>query len=277
MIVDGNVDYRTGNIDFPNNVNIRGDVAPGFNVRSGKNVIVEGCLDNGSFVKCGGDLVVKNGIIGEGTRIECEGDVYANYFSEAELYCSGKTVIEKYMMGGSVFSEKMIEVHGNGIKKPEISSVFGGRYYSMGSISVHSAGNMNRSTLLCCGYNPYLDFKHRETVRACAAVDSEISGILNLLRGRYGITENPETAKNKTADEKRLIVEKLKKLKELNKTRNSLSELGNKILSDIYSHENSNISVSIQKYLIPVVEIQMIRDIQVIREKRSSEIFKLPD
>ena len=64
--------------------------------------------------------------MGKSTKIECDGDLYANYINNADIYCKGKISIEKSVIGGNIFSEKSIVVKGSGIKKENMSSVFGG-------------------------------------------------------------------------------------------------------------------------------------------------------
>ena len=124
LTINGNVDYSTGNIDFPKSIIIKGDVLYGFSVKSGKNIVVEGCLEDAVFLKCSGNLFVGKGIMGKTTKIECDGDLYANYINNADIYCKGNISIEKSVIGGNIFSEKSIEVKGSGIKKENMSFSF---------------------------------------------------------------------------------------------------------------------------------------------------------
>ena len=270
MIINSNVDYSTGNIDFPKSILIKGDVLYGFNVKSGKDIIVEGCLEKGVFLKCTGDLIVKRGIIGKETRVECGGDVFVNYFNDAELYSKGKTVVEKSLIGGAVFSEKSIEVHGAGIKS---SSTFGGEYYTMGRIILHSAGNANRETLLCCGYNPYIDYKHKEAVKACAALDIEMSKITGLLINKYNISEKKGNLKNLSSGVKEKVLEELKKLKKLTESRKKIDGVRQSLEKKIYSSDSRSLSIEIMEHITPVVNIQIIHDSQVITEKTGPKVF----
>src|SRR5437762_91037 len=47
--VDGNVDFKVGNVDFDGRVTIKGDVLPGFNVKATGDVAITGMVENASI------------------------------------------------------------------------------------------------------------------------------------------------------------------------------------------------------------------------------------
>ena len=53
----------------------------------------------------------------------------------------------------------------------------------------------NSETILCCGYNPYIDYKLKEAVKVCAALDIEISRITAVLQSKYHLSDNPDSIK----------------------------------------------------------------------------------
>ena len=57
------VDLSTGNINFDGSLHIKGDVADGVAVDVSGSVLVEGVVARATIV-AGGDIVIKNGIIG---------------------------------------------------------------------------------------------------------------------------------------------------------------------------------------------------------------------
>lgn len=60
-VVNGNVDFKTGNIEFPGSIIVSGEIMSGFSVVSGENVIAK--VISGD-VKANGNIIVKEGIIG---------------------------------------------------------------------------------------------------------------------------------------------------------------------------------------------------------------------
>ncbi|HAX17974.1 MAG TPA: hypothetical protein DCY00_05200, partial [Actinobacteria bacterium] len=141
MIIESNVDYQTGNVYFAKSVVVKGDITTGFTVKSDKDIYVEGSAEDGSIINCKGNLEVSGGIIGSRTRINVEGNITAGHVQDAVIYCQGKTVIIKTLIGGMIFSKKSLTVSGRNIHRQGRTALYGGRYYSMSKIKIHSAGN----------------------------------------------------------------------------------------------------------------------------------------
>lgn len=68
--IDGDVDFRFGNLDFIGSIEIKGDVLPGFVVKAKKGIVVNGSVKGGNLTTVEGDIVVK-GLIhgGDGARV----------------------------------------------------------------------------------------------------------------------------------------------------------------------------------------------------------------
>jgi uncharacterized protein len=89
-MVEGNVDYTSGNIRFNGNVTIRGNIQPGFEVFADGDVVVMGDVE-GAVIKAGRDIRVSGGIIGKGSQPVSAGrDIYAKHVQNAcvEAQCS---------------------------------------------------------------------------------------------------------------------------------------------------------------------------------------------
>lgn len=56
LLVKGNVDYSTGNIEFPGEVHIKGDVKPDFVVKAKRNIVVEGIIEAATVVSFEGSV-----------------------------------------------------------------------------------------------------------------------------------------------------------------------------------------------------------------------------
>lgn len=102
LIIKGDVDVSTGNIDFIGNIIIKGEVKENFKVISKKNITINTSAI-GATVIADGDVVVGMGSINsdiiskgnmkigfcEGSKIECGGDLTAQTFISSNIYCSG--------------------------------------------------------------------------------------------------------------------------------------------------------------------------------------------
>lgn len=128
--VEGDVDYRSGNIDFNGNVIIKGVVREGFevkatgditvmkdvesaNVVSGRDLIVYGgiiCRGNNYKMICGRDLIVSHL---QNATVEVQRDIIiGNSCVQSNVYCNGKMIIKKQkgtIIGGIVYAMEGIE------------------------------------------------------------------------------------------------------------------------------------------------------------------------
>ncbi|GAB4370601.1 MAG: hypothetical protein Kow009_07020 [Spirochaetales bacterium] len=83
--VPGNVDYHTGNIDFPGDLMIDRDIQEGFQVRTGGGILCKGTI-YASNVFCKGDLVVSGGILGKNkSKIVVEGSVQVRFLENCYI------------------------------------------------------------------------------------------------------------------------------------------------------------------------------------------------
>lgn len=91
--IRGDVDLKTGHVDFEGNIVVSGTVQSGFRVKGGSltaNEILKAEVD------ITGDLVVFGGIIGAAVR--CGGNVRARYIHDAQVEALGDVVVEKEIL-----------------------------------------------------------------------------------------------------------------------------------------------------------------------------------
>ena len=138
---------------------------------------------------------------------------------------------------------------------------------------LHSAGNENSETILCCGYNPYIDYKLKEAEKVCAALDVEISRITSLLQSKYHLSEIPDSIKKVSPEAKTIILDKLKKLKELTESKKKIEEVKVKSLAKLYSEDEDKLSIEILKHTTPVVFVQILRRVEKISGKTGPKVF----
>lgn len=123
--ITGDIDYQTGDINFPGDLTITGTVRSGFSVETKGSLFIKGSIED-CKIKCRGNLVVTGGAFGSGSgSIECQGAVKVRHLenfktsAEGEIVVSedilhgkvtaGKTVIAKAILGGTIASMTGIE------------------------------------------------------------------------------------------------------------------------------------------------------------------------
>ncbi|MEW6668754.1 MAG: FapA family protein [Thermodesulfobacteriota bacterium] len=95
--IRGDVDLKTGHVEFQGNITVSGTVQSGFRVKGGSltaNEILK------AEVEVTGDLVVFGGIIG--ATVRCGGNVRARYIHEAHVEALGDVVIEKEILDSRI-------------------------------------------------------------------------------------------------------------------------------------------------------------------------------
>ena len=154
--VAGDVDYHTGNIDYPGNVHIQGSVRAGFTVKAEGNVVVGDSLDDGARVTAGANVAVKNGIIGEKTRVAAAGGVYAKFVNEAKVRAKGEVVVSEYILNASVQSADSVSVLGLS-QSPNRGMIAGGFVVAGQEIQAQRIGTESAGpTNLVAGVDPAL-------------------------------------------------------------------------------------------------------------------------
>jgi uncharacterized protein len=111
-VVKGNVDFSTGNISYPGDVVINGDVKADFSVHTEGNIIVRGTVEAAEIVSTGGNIDVKKGIIGtqkeKKAKIVAEGSLKALFIQEAVISAGKDIEVGSYILNSSVHSENEV-------------------------------------------------------------------------------------------------------------------------------------------------------------------------
>ena len=91
--VNGDVDFKTGNINFNGNVIVKGNVKEGFLVECEELIANE---INGGVIKIRGDLKVSNGIVN--ADIQTQGSIQAKFLNKTKLYGYGDMMVTREIM-----------------------------------------------------------------------------------------------------------------------------------------------------------------------------------
>jgi hypothetical protein len=129
-VVNGDVDFSTGNIQFNGNVVINGTVPDGFEVKADGDIIVNKIVES-ARLEAGRDIIIKGGIQGKGkglvlagrdlrvgyaqnARLEAEGNIYIDNFAVNSYICTSKCLSMQSkkgtVIGGEIFAQRGIDV-----------------------------------------------------------------------------------------------------------------------------------------------------------------------
>lgn len=158
LLIRGDVDVSSGNIDFIGDIIIKGNVLEGFAVTSKKNITINGSVTSGT-ITADGNITVKLGCINSTLHSEL-GSIKLDFCENSSLY-AGRDVEASSFVGGQVFAGKDIIASGKGI-------MMGGKYTALENISASVIGSESYAkTLITLGNNAVLTEEmenHKHTI-----------------------------------------------------------------------------------------------------------------
>lgn len=116
--VNGDLDLKTGNIDFIGNVVIRGNVPSGYEVKAGGDIKIFGLVE-AAAIYAEGNIVISGGVSGshKGSLI-ANGNIQAAYLNQADVQAEQDVFVEnsilhsKIQAGGSLYCRKALIIGG---------------------------------------------------------------------------------------------------------------------------------------------------------------------
>ncbi|WP_373481558.1 DUF342 domain-containing protein [Acetobacterium sp.] len=134
MHVRKNIDFSTGNINFPGDVTIDGDVSSGFSVKAGGNLIIKGVVEDAK-IEAVGNVAIAKGIYGGNTGNVIVGkDLRCNYIENAILHVDGDITVD-YIIDGKITCNGNIYLSGS----KEL--IVGGEIQLLGELVARDIGN----------------------------------------------------------------------------------------------------------------------------------------
>jgi len=134
FVVDKDLSYDTGNIDFNATVVIRGNAEGPFKIRAKGDVLIMGVLGE-VHVSCAGSLRVQGGVFGRGKGvIEVGKEFTTKFLNQAKVFCVGDLLVEDYIMNSTVVCNGNVRVFGKGV-------IIGGVVKAAGKIEASEAGS----------------------------------------------------------------------------------------------------------------------------------------
>lgn len=108
----GDVDFKTGNIDFDGFLTIKGTVEDNFTVEASKDVEILGVYGIGSVkevISRQGSVYIKGGIAGKSKAvIKSKKDIYTKYISDATIICEGSVHVGIYCINSNIIAREVI-------------------------------------------------------------------------------------------------------------------------------------------------------------------------
>ncbi len=232
--IKSDVDYHTGNIDFPGDVVIYGNVQDGFKVRAGGSIYCHKTLD-ASEVLCGGDLFVRLGIIGRKKGVvKVKGSVEAKFIENCYLEAGGNISIKTSILNSVVHSLKRVNLGEKGI-------IVGGKVFAQNGVEAAQLGTrVGPKTEIHCG----IDFTIQQKLEWIRDKNIELAMKLNEIDRRIKDASTPS------------YIEKLKEVrKKLSQAIHKLNAASATMVNELDKNEEADVKVSASVYPGVYIEI----------------------
>lgn len=130
LVINGDVEVATGNIDFIGAVTVKGSVFEGFRVTSKRDIVINGTV-SGAEIRADGNISVKIGAIN--STITAKGSVKLGFCENSKITADG-CVESVSFVGGEIFSRQKIIASGKGI-------IMGGKLTALDGIEASVIGS----------------------------------------------------------------------------------------------------------------------------------------
>jgi uncharacterized protein (DUF342 family) len=257
FVVDGSVDFSTGNIEYDQSAVIRGDIGDGFTVKVGGALEVGGGVGEAKIM-AGGDVLIKKGFVGSGHGLlTAKGGVTLGFSSNQVIRAHGAILLEKESFNCQIWSRKSISVFG---------PLVGGLAMAFTEIGCRVAGNdLGTKTEIEAGMDyilhenkALLDEKLKELTGHLAKVTQKISRF----REAYRTRKRFSSAEAKLMLELRDMQEKIQaRLPELEKRKQAIVEQIRQ------GYERDGICVKVEKKVNPGVVIKVGPEVFRVQEE----------
>lgn len=152
--ISGEVGYATGNIRFPGNVLLKGEIQDGFRIWSGGNIYSKATID-ATEIFCKGDLRSTEGILGRnGGLVRVKGEIEAKFIENCRVDAFGSIHIKHAVMGSSLNTLADINL--------EKGKAVGGRFCFGGVMKAAQLGNEAGVRTVCNGGVNFIQLRQLE-------------------------------------------------------------------------------------------------------------------
>jgi len=112
-IVNGDVDYHTGNIEYKGDIIVKGDVRSGFGLKSGRNIVIRGSVED-CEIHAKGTVQINGGVRSSGVSlIVAGGDIRVNFLENTHVETPGNVFINREAVNCEIRAGGDIEVQWN--------------------------------------------------------------------------------------------------------------------------------------------------------------------
>ena len=173
MAIQGDINFKTGNIEAHDAVDIGGSVQPGFKVKAHGDLKIGGGVRSANVISQG-NILIQEGVSGKQTIVQATGDVDVPFVEQASITAGGTIIIRKQAYYSRIFA-------GGDIHCQEGSKVMGGILMAGGNLSVGQVGSDEASpALIAAGTDSKQYLRHEALSQEIMDKEEELERCLQL-------------------------------------------------------------------------------------------------
>lgn len=241
LIINGDVDVSSGNIDFIGNVSIRGSVFEGYKVTSKKNITVNGSV-TGAELTADGDITVRIGA--NSSLINSKGNVKLGFCENSRVNCDNDVTSVSFV-GGEVFAGKSIIATGKGV-------MMGGKYTALENIEATVIGSQSYAkTEITLGNNAVLSQEKESLMRSVAEMEDKYEQLGLIVKTLDDQSKKAKLSPDRAQLKMVSVRNRLQLQQEIKRSKARISEI------EVALELNQNLSVSIKSTIYPGVMLRI--------------------
>ncbi len=147
LLVENDVDYHTGHVDFPGDVYLTGEVHDGFKVHAEGSIYANAPLDATDIVS-GGDLTAIQGLVGrKNGAVRVGGVLRAKYVENCLIEAGSDVLVERGIMRSHIYSSGVVATSERGV-------ILGGLIFAQNGVRTRQIGTATGPPVVIhCGVN----------------------------------------------------------------------------------------------------------------------------
>jgi len=264
--VEGDVNFKTGNILFLGTVYVKGNVEDGFTVKAAGNIEIMGSVGK-CLLDAEGEIIVHQGILGKNEgKVRAGSNLVAKFIENARVEVDENVLVSDGIIHSFVDANKRILCQG------KRASIVGGRLRAANEIHAKTLGSVaGTETILEVGIDPKRKEKLSQALKRKEELEKQLEELLR----------NISTLENLKKVQRNFPEDKQKNLEELNDSRSQilkeLEEAGG-IISEINIYLQSikvSGKVSASDRVFPGVKIFIKNESLVVRNEFKNVTFCL--
>lgn len=244
FVVNGDVDYRIGNLSFLGALRVNGSVISGFSLKSGRSIHVTGTATE-CTLEAAGDITVDKGIFGNGKcRVSCEGKLKAHLLNDVDAYAGKGVEVTKEIIRSRVKTM--------GRLLADLAEVRGGEVCAFEGMAVKELGAPSGApTRAVAGLDLKIDGQIREKQAAMEQLDGNLAKLSEALAP---FAKNP-LLYMKAPPDKKAVVDRMKaKVEEVKAARAKLEAQVTELEIKRYSKDKT---IEVRRGVLQDVEVQI--------------------